>query len=311
MAHNVIARPDCDRVIVLENKKAGSGSAPDIVRELLSRLRSYGFQPDRFDDIDRFRLATDEAREAGRLRVVVAAGGDGTLQLVANLTKPTDPLTILPLGTENLAAKNFRFARDPQVTCDLICHGKTQRLDAGMANDRLFLVMLGCGFDAEIVRTVHENRRGHISKWAYALPILKTIRDYRFPRMKIAGQRQTSEGTQKFETTSSWAFLFNLPRYASGLRIVPQANATDGQLDLRTYRGGGLLTGISHLVTVALQCQAEWNGAFHRRIESVTIAPEEANAGVEIPFQIDGDPGGILPVTVRTLPKRITMMLPA
>ena len=78
------------------------------------------------------------------------------------------PLAILPLGTENLLAKYLQIPPDPERVADLICAGRTVPLDAGRANGRIFLLMVGCGFDAEVVRRLHAAREGHISHLDYA-----------------------------------------------------------------------------------------------------------------------------------------------
>src|SRR4029450_10193597 len=99
---------------------------------------------------------------ARKLRAVVAAGGDGTVSLIANRTPPGTPLAILPLGTENLLARYLEVAADPQQLARLIAGGWCISLDAAQAGPRIFTLMAGCGFDAEVVRRLHRHRTGNI-----------------------------------------------------------------------------------------------------------------------------------------------------
>ena len=59
-------------------------------------------------------LAAEQTLAAGTLRAVVAAGGDGTIRLIAKRTPPGTPLAVLPLGTENLLARYLELTADPQ-----------------------------------------------------------------------------------------------------------------------------------------------------------------------------------------------------
>ncbi len=133
-----------------------------------------------------------------------------------------------------------------------------------------------------------------------------TFFDYRFPRLRLRGVERGDGGARLgFEDHAKWAFVFNLPRYASGLKLIPTADPFDGSLELRLYRGGGRWKGIWHLLSSLFGFQSAWTGAGLRSVQEVTVAADEP-----VDFQIDGDPGGQLPVTIRVLPRRITLLLP-
>ena len=140
---------------------------------------------DLLQDIDRLAETAEAALGAGELRAVVAAGGDGTAALVANRTRADTPLALLPLGTENLLSKYLGISTDPQKVCEMIDQGATVRMDAGCANGHIFLLMSGCGFDAEVVRRVHAARTGHIHHLSYLAPIWQSIRNYEYPPLRV------------------------------------------------------------------------------------------------------------------------------
>ena len=134
------------------------------------------------------------------------------------------PLVPMPLGTENLLARQFGYKSDADKVHQTIRHGESYWLDAGRANGHPFLVMATCGFDAEVVRAVHLRRRGHISRWSYVGPILRAIRRYRFPRIHV--QTRDTAASQQDDGSSHtccWAMAFNLPKYGGGLSIEPDA----------------------------------------------------------------------------------------
>src|SRR6185436_13997164 len=136
----------------------------------------------------------------GTLRAVVAAGGDGTIRLVAERTPPGTPLLILPLGTENLLARYLELSPDAPRLAQIISAGRACQFDAATANGRLFSLMAGCGFDADVVRRLHEARKGNIQHLSYAKPILDAIRTYDYPELRVryapaeaAGDELTAE----------------------------------------------------------------------------------------------------------------------
>ncbi len=249
-----------------------------------------------------------EYSQAGTLHCVVAAGGDGTAAAVVNLIPPDTPLAIFPLGTENLLARYLKLNNSPSETAAMVSAGHTIKLDAGLAAGKLFLVMLGCGFDAEVVMHMHQLRSGHISRWSYAKPIWRAIRNYRYPDIEVECLDVTPGNpppgrVQRFKT--AWFFAFNLPRYAANLDFCPQADGKDGQLDLCAFKHGGLMTGLGYLWRL-------WRGS-HQQLPDFTHTRSRhfrlTSTGT-VPYQIDGDPGGHLPLEIEVLPNRLTILVP-
>ena len=85
--------------------------------------------------------------------------------------------------------------------------------------------MISAGFDAEVIRSLHENRRGNITRLAYLLPTLRTDPELRLiPRMRAILARRRDRGRSE-PLRCRWLFGFNLPLYALGLPIAPDAVA--------------------------------------------------------------------------------------
>ena len=116
---------------------------------------------------------------------LVAAGGDGTVAELVNRTAVGMPIAVFPMGTANLLAGYLNIFPKFQPFARMLRRGATVRLDAGAANGRIFLLMVGCGFDAEVVHRLHSTRGGHISMWSYAKPIFESIRSYQYPELRL------------------------------------------------------------------------------------------------------------------------------
>ncbi len=296
-------------VVISMNPNSGAKSQKVLVEQLRERLLAMGYQALILTNISEVQACVAEQLGRDELRVVVAAGGDGTVSLLANVLPPGTPLAILPLGTENLLAKFLGQVADPQRVAELIDSGTTVRLDAGRANGKLFLVMASCGFDADVVSRLHADRKGHIRHWSYAKPILGAIGEYRYPliRLWVDDRPQPIEGR--------WAFIFNVPRYAMNLPIVTDADSMDGLLDLCTFRGGNLWRGLFYLSAVLTGQHRGWNETQLHRFQRLRIeaGQTQGNAGgvsVErVPYQLDGDPGGVLPLEIEVQPKFLRVVV--
>jgi diacylglycerol kinase (ATP) len=303
----------CDgarEVLISVNPHAGARNRQQLVAELQQQLAERGLRASLVDNLDRLAGLASQLLDSGSLRAVVAAGGDGTVRLVAERTPLGTPLVVLPLGTENLLARYLEMTASPWQLAQVIGEGCAVQLDAGEANGRLFTLMAGCGFDADVVRRLHESRRGHIQHLSYAKPILDAIRTYDYPELRVhytQAERDAPDSANddcSASVAARWVFVVNLPRYAGGLSFAPQASGTDGLLDVCTFKEGSLWHGLMYLGGVMLG-QHEAMQDFGR-IQTRRLRIEAAGA---VPFQLDGDPGGELPVEIRVLPRRLTLLV--
>jgi diacylglycerol kinase family enzyme len=295
-----------DRVLVVANPGAGARPRSAAIEELCKCLTSHGLLPQRVTDLEGLGPLAAHYHAAGQLRAIVAAGGDGTAAEIVNRTAPDVPVCVYPLGTANLLASYFHLQRDPEACARTLLEGATVRLDAGSANGRIFLLMAGCGFDAEVVHRVHRKRNGsHISYWTYARPILESIRSYRYPKLRIYHDSAAGDPQAAPPHEVRWAFVVNLPCYAGGLQLAPEAIGTDGLLNASTFRGGSFWHALRYLSCIAL--------GQHRLLtdfRSSLVTRARIEADEQVPYQLDGDPGGVLPLSIEVVPERWTLVAP-
>lgn len=290
-------------VLMLVNRTAGArggGSLPDRVAAAISQR---GFRVARVEGLEALAQQAERLLASGDLRAVVAVGGDGTLGAALNATPPGTPLVVAPAGTENLLSKYLGSIATPEEIARLVEQGVPVALDAGLAGGRLFSLMLSVGFDAEVVRRVHAKRRGNITHLAYAGPIFEALRHYRFPKFRA---RWVGPGGAVGVARGGWLFGVNLPRYAQGIPLAPGADGADGLLDLCVFRWGNAAAGLYYLFHVLRRR--------HHRLRSVTTARclrvrIDPLPGKQVPYQLDGDPGGFLPVEASVAPGRMTLLV--
>ena len=291
-------------ILISANPNAGARSGAGRLEQLSKELQRAGFELQQISQIEQLAPGIEAAYRTGRLRTVIAAGGDGTVALVTNHTPATVPITIFPLGTENLLGKYLNLTADPQATANLILHGQPVHLDAGKAGDRIFLLMVGCGFDANVIHQLHSSRTGHIRHLSYLKPIWQSIQSYTYPNIRILFP-ESSEDPAHCKTVQSarWVFLFNLPRYAFGLPLAPDANGSDGLLDLCTFEYGSFWQGLRYLSGIFAGDCSSWSDCQTKRVRKVRLESDQP-----VPVQLDGDPAGFLPLDIEILPGRLNLL---
>jgi diacylglycerol kinase family enzyme len=289
-------------VLIAANPNAGAKRAQSVIDQLVTELRRHSLEPRIAKSLDFLAEESSDLLAKGELRAVVAAGGDGTVAEVINRCTVGTPVAVLPMGTENLLAKYLEIGPSPVVLGQIIAQGRAAWLDAGRANGRLFLLMASVGFDAEVVRRLHATRDGNISRWSYAKPILNTIRTYRYPELRV--HCAPDGGAEGRVVRGRWAFVFNVPRYGFGLRFVPQAQCADGELDLCAFTRGGFWRSLRYLAAVI-------RGSHQRLPDCVEIQASRfrIESDVEVPYELDGDPGGVLPLEIEIVPRRVRLLV--
>src|SRR5262249_23651157 len=150
-------------------------------------------------------------------------------------------------------ARHFGLGSSPEECAKTVVDGSILQCDAGRANDRIFLAMCSCGFDADVVRELHSHRTGHVNSASYFNPIVDAIRHYDYPELHIYWEEEGTLTVAEKKVSGDgvrWLFAFNMPCYGGGLKIAPQADATDGMLDVCTFRQGGLWHGLYYAAAV-------------------------------------------------------------
>ncbi|MEP2308264.1 diacylglycerol/lipid kinase family protein [Rhodopirellula bahusiensis] len=314
-------------VWIFTSPKAGTGAGRGEILRLIELCRAEGMVCRRIDNLAELAERVGQADHLPDDVAVVGAGGDGTLALLAGQLPQGTALIPMPMGTENLLARYYKYSREAEAVLATIRRGEAMKIDAGRANGRLFLVMVTAGFDAEVVRAMHLTRRGHINRLSYAGPLWRAIRRYAFPVINAemenaapvssaklvgadtngtAAKSGASSTTQSIRTSGCWMMAFNLPCYAASLPIEPEANGNDGQLDLINLTYGSVIAGLRYLMALPGGRHLKRSDVF--RFQATKIWWSSLS---RVPYQIDGDYAGRLPVQIEVLPDHVTLLRPA
>jgi diacylglycerol kinase (ATP) len=241
------------------------------------------------------------AREAGMdIDVVVAAGGDGTLNAVANglaMAARDVPFAVLPFGTANVLAREIGLPRDPESLTELIAAGPVRPIWPGRIGDRVFLTCASSGFDAELVTAIIPGLKRRFGRLVFAWAIAAGVVRYRARDLVVQ-----CDGSEHAAAT---VIAAKGRLYAGPWIIAPQANLAEPALDLILFRRSGRLAVLRYLAALPL-------GRLPRR-DDVTLLRcrcASLSAAQPLPVQADGEIVGLLPVRLGIAERPLYLVRP-
>ncbi|MGA0172714.1 MAG: diacylglycerol/lipid kinase family protein [Phycisphaerales bacterium] len=291
------------RVVCLFNPISGAGRARARAEAVGEAIRSSGHEAVLLET--RRESAEDWLDPAlPGASALVVCGGDGAVRLASrSASRAGVPIHQCPSGTENLFAKSFGMSPDPQGIARAVAAGRIRRIDTGTANGEPFLIMASVGFDAEVVHDLAIDRDGPISHRSYLKPILRQLKTWEPPRLKVAVDGDVIADIEAF------AIVGNLKQYAGGLDPARFADPTDGVLDTLVFptRNVGSLIRWAAEIATGLHVH-------DRRLRYRVGTVVEIESSTPIRMQLDGDaPGSVAASRHRfeIRPASLDVLLPA
>jgi YegS/Rv2252/BmrU family lipid kinase len=237
------------------------------------------------------------AAERG-LDAVVACGGDGTVNEVANgLAGSPTALAVVRGGTANVWAKEARLPKRLEDAVRLVAEGETRSIDLGRAGERYFLLMAGVGFDAAIVRQVSGGLKRRLGAAAYLVGGLQMGLSHRAMEVEMSADGEAMPGPLY------WLVLGNTRSYAGVMNLTHRALADDGELDMLLLRRGGLLRLGWLLPSVLLGRHDRRKHVLCRRLTSLEVRTPG------LPLQLDGDYAGETPMRFEVAPAALRVVV--
>ena len=210
------------------NPMAGRGRARKQIGRAIAYLNERDAEVDcvpSSSPADLTRIAAESSREDWD-RVVVC-GGDGSLHLaVREFDLQRGTLALLPLGSGDDFARVCGIPRTVTAACDAILYGKVREVDVATANGLRYLGVAGLGFDSEVAEYANENAKFLRGSLIYLYAIFRVL-----PRFTPRRVTMTTEAGTRAEEIM-FACVGNSRQYGGGIRITPDAQVDDGQLDL-------------------------------------------------------------------------------
>lgn len=263
------------RYPLLFNPKARSQRGQRTLRFLMERSTRF------------YLCATNSLEEARAMAakfaaegepIVVAAGGDGTLNaVVAGLAGSKTALGVLPAGTMNVFARELGIPFDHLGKAfDVIERGHVREIDLFEANRAPFMQMAGVGFDAMVIEETTWESKKRLGPLAYLLSAVRVLGE-KPPRMEVIfsdGRRE--EGVAVLAGNGSL--------YGGQFKLFRKADNQDSMLDVLVFKEAGYRFVLDSLKGLAKGGVDLAVSTEYFQSESFTVTADQ-----EVPIQVDGE----------------------
>jgi len=253
-------------------------------------------------------LVADAVREG--FDTIVAAGGDGTVNEVLNgiAASPANleriRLGVIPLGTVNVFARELNLPTGYEGAWNVIQQGHEARIDLpeaeftidGTQCRRCFAQLAGAGVDSRAIQLVNWEQKKAFGPFAYVIAGFKALAE---------SKAQIGARGPAFSTAGQLVLVGNGRFYGGSITLFPKASLCDGLLDVTVFprvnwetlvrSGWGWLTDQIHS---AAGCETFQSA-------SVTLVSPDL-----VPFQLDGDNVGHLPVSFSVRREALRVIVP-
>jgi YegS/Rv2252/BmrU family lipid kinase len=297
------------QITIIVNPVAGAGKRNNLNRAV-SAFNARGVRPLIRATGKRGDAEYWAAEEADRgCDIVVAAGGDGTINEVANgLAGSRAVLGVLPMGVANLLAMEMDIPADPERAVDSIIQGIPRPVNpgyvilrdaaSGIERKRYFLLMTGIGFDGGVM---HDLKRASIARWgkaAYVGAGMRAISQYTRTAFSIRIDRE--------EEVVAYSAVVGKSRFYGGQWMVtPGASITGDFLDLCLFTGKGAFRMLWNAFDIMANRHLPLSGVCHVRARALEITSRE-----KVHVQVDGDYLGCLPIRCGVAANALSIMSP-
>ncbi len=257
--------------------------------------------------------AMEIAQKASRdqRQLVIACGGDGTLNEVVNgLATSQDgdriPLALLPGGTANVLAKELDVPWDILLAAERLPAGELRDIALGLATPlehpskkRYFLSVAGAGPDGMIVYSIDLGLKARVGILAYWLQGVRQVVRYTFPRFRIRSGDLQVDGTL--------AIVGRTKHYGGPFKITDRASLFEDKFEVLALTTQSGLRYLSYLPTLWMGKLRKEHGVYFWKADTVVCEPL---GGEPVYAQLDGEPFMRLPVEFSIVPQALRLLVP-
>lgn len=223
-----------------------------------------------------------QQHKLNNIDVVIAAGGDGTLNEVINgLINKTVPLGLIPVGTTNVLARELGLGKKPEHWVQHLLDNRLRPVYLTQVNDHRFVQMAGIGYDAWVVDNVDLALKKRIGKGAYILSMLKQVSDY---------GKKTYQLSVNNEQITAYSVVITSGRlYGGEFNISRKADVSNPEFQVLAFTGKSKLSMLWYLLGVAFGFVENIKGVYSCSAKTLFVDGDVEN------LQADGDIQGQLP----------------
>ncbi|QNG21608.1 diacylglycerol kinase [Rhodococcus triatomae] len=299
-------RHEVRSVTILTNPAAGHGNAPHAAERAIAHFQKRGVECIQIvgvDAEDALRLSRETLDRGTDAFVVV--GGDGVISIALQALAGGDvPLGIIPAGTGNDHAREYGLpTAAPEAATDVVVDGWSEEVDLGHivrpdGSEKWFGTVMASGFDSLVSDRTNRMTWPH-GRMRYNLAIVAE-----FFNLKALPFRLVLDGDTVIEQDVTLVAFGNTRSYGGGMLITPDADRSDGFLDITLVSAGPRNRLIRLFPTVFKGTHVKLPDVHTYRARSVTVESPGITA------YADGEYASDLPVTVSAVPNALRILVP-
>ncbi|MFK5705544.1 diacylglycerol kinase [Ligilactobacillus sp. LYQ112] len=290
------------RCRIIYNPTSGREAMRNDLVDILTIMERAGYETSAYATTPEPDSAKNEAVRAAKngFALIIAAGGDGTINEVVNGLAPLKKrpkLGIIPAGTTNDYARALHIPLEsPVEAARVIARGQTIKIDIGQAGDRYFANIAAGGLLTELTYSVPSELKSMFGYMAYLVKGAELL-----PKIKPVDMHLEYDGGT-YDGKASMFFLALTNSVGGFEQIAPDASLDDGKFTLIVVKTGNLLD----LMKLAVKVFAGGNHIDDPSILYVKTAKLVAKTASErMMINIDGEYGGDAPMTFRNLKQHL------
>lgn len=291
---------------VIYNPTSGKEQLKKSLPDVLDILEQAGYEASAFATTAAENSAQNEAARAALagFDLIVAAGGDGTINQVINGIAPLEKrpkMAILPGGTTNDYARALKLPRDnPIAAAKVILKKQTVKMDIGKADDTYFMNIGAGGYLTELTYEVPSQLKSVFGYLAYLVKGAEML-----PRVKPVNMRLVYDDGE-YNGKASMFFL-GLTNSVGGFeKIAPDAQLDDGKFSLIVVKTANVIE-ILHLVALMINGGKHVDDPRVLYVKTSKLYAEAVDEDVRMMINLDGEYGGDAPMTFVNLHQHIEM----
>jgi YegS/Rv2252/BmrU family lipid kinase len=288
-----------EHTLAIVNPAAGDGAGARVGAGLARELEAAGFKVE--------IIQTPAPGEAARIareasadgcRTVIAVGGDGTANEIANgLVGTSTALALYPIGSGNDFARSLGYPRKRRDIGRFLAGARRRVIDVGDVNGRIFVNAAGVGIDGHVAERIEASARIVGATLGYFAGALVSIATYRPQPMRLRIDDQTLEGKYLLVVAA------NGTHFGSGMHIAPKAKVDDGLFDVIVAGDLGRWASLVALAKLYRGTHVNGRDVLAFRARSLDVELER-----ELPTQADGEPVRARSLVVRMRPGALTVL---
>ena len=270
------------KLLFIVNPRAGRNKPRGPLFDALAALSEAGYLVRIHRTTAPGDAAETTAREGGKYDLIVAAGGDGTLnEVISGLMRleSPPPLGYLPQGTTNDFASSLHIPHNPAAAAESILKSHVRALDVGQWNQRSFVYVASFGAFTRSSYSASQAAKNALGHFAYILEGMKDLNTLRPYHIRLTADGEVLDGDYLFGAVCNSTSIGGL------MKLDPERVVLDdGKFEMLLVRSPKTAADLQNLVLAVLNQQYDSPGLVFRHVSSLRL-----ETGEDLPWSLDGE----------------------